>query len=82
MALRHPDELPAADPALLPPHAVIAIDGPAGSGKSSTARALAERFGLLYIDSGAMYRALTEAALRLGVDPGDEAALAAPPRPP
>lgn len=81
MAFRHPDELPAADPALLPPDAVIAIDGPAGSGKSSTARALAERFGLLYIDSGAMYRALTEAALRLGVDPGDEAALAALLRP-
>lgn len=81
MAFRHPDELPAADPALLPPDAVVAIDGPAGSGKSSTARALAERFGLLYIDSGAMYRALTEAALRLGVDPGDEAALVALLRP-
>lgn len=81
MALRHPDELPAADPALLPADAVIAIDGPAGSGKSSTARALAERFGLLYIDSGAMYRALTEAALRLGVDAGDEGALAALLRP-
>lgn len=76
MAFRHPDDLPPVDPSLLPADAVVAIDGPAGSGKSSTARALAERFGLLYIDSGAMYRALTEAALRLGVDPGDEAALA------
>lgn len=77
MAWRHPDELPAGDPALLPRDAVIAIDGPAGSGKSSTARALAERFGLLYIDTGAMYRALTCAALAAGVDPGDEAALVA-----
>lgn len=77
MAFRHPDDLPEGDAALLPPGAVIAIDGPAGSGKSSTARALAERFGLLYIDSGAMYRALTEAALRLGIDTGDEAGLAA-----
>lgn len=81
MAFRHPDELPPADPAQLPADAVIAIDGPAGSGKSSTARALADRFGLLYIDSGAMYRALTEAALRLGIDPADEAALAALLRP-
>lgn len=77
MAFRHPDELPAADPALLPADAVIAIDGPAGSGKSSTARSLAARFGLLYIDTGAMYRALTQAALAQGVDPADEAALAA-----
>lgn len=76
MAFRHPDELPAGDPALLPRDAVIAIDGPAGSGKSSTARALAQRFGLLYIDTGAMYRALTHAALERGFDAGDEAALA------
>ena len=54
--------------AALPRDAVIAIDGPAGSGKSSTAKALAERFGLLYIDSGAMYRALTATALAAGAD--------------
>ncbi len=77
MAWKHPDELPAGDPALLPRDAVIAIDGPAGSGKSSTARALAGRFGLLYIDTGAMYRALTCAALAAGVEPGDEAGLVA-----
>lgn len=62
---------------MMPPDAVIAIDGPAGSGKSTTARALAERFGLLYIDTGAMYRALTHAACVARIDPGDEAALAA-----
>ena len=38
---------------------VIAIDGPAGSGKSTVSKILAERLGLLYIDTGAMYRALT-----------------------
>ncbi len=68
---------PTHDLAPLPPDAVIAIDGPAGSGKSSTARALAERFGLLYIDTGAMYRALTHAALKTGTDLQDEAALTA-----
>jgi cytidylate kinase len=77
MAFRHPDELQPGDPSLLPPDAVIAVDGPAGSGKSSTARALADRFGLLYIDTGAMYRALTQVALTAGVSPADEAALAA-----
>jgi CMP/dCMP kinase len=51
---------------------VIAIDGPAGSGKSTVARALAERLGLPYLDTGAMYRAVAFAALRRGVDP-DEA---------
>jgi cytidylate kinase len=48
---------------------VIAIDGPAGSGKSTVARALASRLGLEYLDTGAMYRAVTFAALRRGVDP-------------
>jgi CMP/dCMP kinase len=51
---------------------VIAIDGPAGSGKSTVARAVAGRLGLPYLDTGAMYRAVTFAALRRGVDP-DEA---------
>ena len=50
---------------------VIAIDGPAGSGKSTIARALAARLGLQYLDTGAMYRAVTFAALSRGVDPDD-----------
>lgn len=50
---------------------VIAIDGPAGSGKSTVARTLAERLGRSYLDTGAMYRAVTFAALRRGVDPDD-----------
>ncbi len=50
---------------------VIAIDGPAGSGKSTVARRLADRLGLDYLDTGAMYRAVTFAALRHGIDPAD-----------
>jgi cytidylate kinase len=50
---------------------VIAIDGPAGSGKSTVASTLADRLGLPYLDTGAMYRAVTFAALRRGVDPDD-----------
>lgn len=50
---------------------VIAIDGPAGSGKSTVARAVAERIGLPYLDTGAMYRSVAFAALRAGVDPDD-----------
>ena len=50
---------------------VIAIDGPAGSGKSTVARRLAERLGLEYLDTGATYRAVTFAALRRGIDPAD-----------
>jgi len=48
---------------------IIALDGPAGSGKSSTARAVAERLGYRHLDSGAFYRAITYAALRAGIDP-------------
>ncbi|HEX9995117.1 MAG TPA: (d)CMP kinase [Acidimicrobiales bacterium] len=51
---------------------VVAIDGPAGSGKSTVARALAARLGLRHLDTGAMYRAVAFAALRQGVDPADE----------
>jgi cytidylate kinase len=50
---------------------VIAIDGPAGAGKSTLGRALAGRLGLDYLDTGAMYRAVAFAALRRGVDPED-----------
>jgi len=50
---------------------VIAIDGPAGAGKSSVARALAERLGFTYLDSGAMYRCVALAALERGVDSDD-----------
>lgn len=55
---------------------VIAIDGPVGSGKSTTARLVAKKLGFLYIDTGAMYRALTLKALREGIDPGDERSVA------
>jgi cytidylate kinase len=48
---------------------VVALDGPAGSGKSSTARALAATLGYRHLDSGAFYRAITLAALRAGIDP-------------
>jgi len=56
---------------------VVAIDGPAASGKSTTARLVAERLGFLYLDTGAMYRAITWKALRAGVDLDDAAALEA-----
>ncbi len=50
---------------------VIAIDGPAGSGKTTTAKLVAEGLNYLCVDTGAMYRALTLKVLRLGIDPGD-----------
>lgn len=53
----------------------IAIDGPAGSGKSTVSRLLAQRLGLRHIDTGAMYRAVTLKAQRAGVGPGDGKAL-------
>jgi cytidylate kinase len=56
---------------------VIAIDGPAGSGKSTIGRALAARLGLEYLDTGAMYRSVTFAALGRGIDPTDADAVAA-----
>ena len=54
---------------------IVAIDGPAGAGKSTVARALAQRFGLLNLESGAMYRAFALKALRTGVATNDAAAL-------
>jgi cytidylate kinase len=55
---------------------VIAIDGPAGSGKSTVARAVAARLSLDYLDTGAMYRAVTFAAMRRGIDLDDTEAVA------
>lgn len=56
---------------------VVAIDGPAGSGKSTVGRRLAERLGLEYLDTGAMYRSVTFAALAHGIDPEDGEKVAA-----
>lgn len=55
-----------------PKKPIIAIDGPVGAGKSTTARAVAERLGFLYVDTGAMYRAATLDVLEHNVDPSDE----------
>ena len=55
---------------------IIAIDGPAGSGKSTTARALAQALGGYYLDTGAMYRAVTWLVQQSGVDAADAAAVA------
>ena len=56
-------------------HRVVAIDGPAASGKSSVARALAKQIGFDYVNSGAMYRAVTWHVLNHAVPPGDAAAI-------
>jgi cytidylate kinase len=56
---------------------IVAIDGPAGSGKSTVAREVARRLGFTYLDSGAMYRAVTLGALEEGADLGDGSALGA-----
>ena len=61
----------------MPPHNVIAIDGPAASGKSSVAWALARQLGFSYINSGAMYRAVTWHVLQRKVDVHDSAAVIA-----
>ncbi|MCM8790854.1 MAG: (d)CMP kinase [Candidatus Omnitrophica bacterium] len=58
-------------------HLVVAIDGPAGSGKSTVSKLVAKSLGLLYIDTGAMYRALTLKALRSGIDLDDADAVTA-----
>ncbi len=58
-------------------HLSIAIDGPSGAGKSSLARRCAERFGFLYVDTGAIYRTVGLAAYRLGIDRRDTDAVSA-----
>ena len=55
---------------------IVAIDGPAGAGKSTVTRAFAQRLGLIYLDTGAMYRALTWWVQQQGVDPSDAGAVA------
>lgn len=57
------------------PHVAIAIDGPAASGKSTLAKLLAQRLGLVMVNSGAMYRAVTWAVLKRGIDPSDASAV-------
>ena len=57
-------------------HLVVAVDGPSGSGKSSVSRAAAEALGVGYLDTGAMYRAVTWWCLEEGVDLGDQEAVA------
>ncbi|HBL26044.1 MAG TPA: hypothetical protein DD490_04330, partial [Acidobacteria bacterium] len=56
---------------------IVAIDGPAGVGKSTVSRRLARRLGVPYLDTGAMYRALGLRVLRRGIDPADRAAVEA-----
>lgn len=56
-------------------HFVVTLDGPAAAGKSTTARAVAARLGFLYIDTGALYRALALKVMREGVSPDDPAAV-------
>jgi CMP/dCMP kinase len=60
-----------------PPAGIIALDGPAASGKTTIGRMLAARLGYLFFDTGVMYRAVALAALRRGVDPVDEPAVSA-----
>lgn len=57
------------------PHIAIAIDGPAASGKSTLARNLAQRLGLIMVNSGAMYRAITWKVLQIGLSPDDHDAV-------
>jgi cytidylate kinase len=56
---------------------IVAIDGPAGVGKSTVAKLLASRLGFLYLDTGALYRSVAWAVLKQGVEPGDAKAVAA-----
>jgi len=54
---------------------IVAIDGPVGAGKTTTARRVADALGFMYVDTGAMYRAVTLYVLERGIDPGDETAV-------
>lgn len=56
---------------------IVAVDGPSGTGKSTTCRALAKRLDARYVDTGAMYRVATLAVLRAGIDPADSTAVVA-----
>lgn len=58
-----------------PQHLVVALDGPAGAGKSTVAKRVAAKLGVRFLDTGAMYRAVTLKALRSDVEPGDGEAL-------
>ena len=60
----------------MPTHHIIAIDGPAASGKSSVARELARRLNFVYVNSGAMYRSVTWTVLERAIDPADKNAIA------
>src|SRR5262245_59877354 len=60
---------------IMEPYVAIAIDGPAASGKSTSAKLLAQRLGLVMVNSGAMYRAVTWAVLQRGIDPADAGAV-------
>lgn len=55
----------------------VAVDGPAGSGKSTVAKEIAKALGILYIDTGAMYRTVGMACLKKGIDPANESAVVA-----
>ena len=77
VVLQTPSTEPEIKPETQPRKPIIAIDGPAGAGKSTVARQIAHNLGLLYLDTGAMYRALTWYVLEQKVDPTDEAAVAA-----
>lgn len=73
---REPSPAPVrADSSVAAQSFVIAIDGPAGTGKSTVARRVAQALGAGYLDTGAMYRIVTLAVLAAGVDPADEAAV-------
>jgi cytidylate kinase len=78
VAVSDQDE-PAGSPVPLPGQLtkVVALDGPAGSGKSTVSRLVAQALGWRFVDTGASYRAVTLAVLRAGVDPEDPAAVAA-----
>ena len=58
-------------------HFAVAVDGPSGAGKSTLAKAIAAKLGILYVDTGAIYRTIGYAVKRRGVEPRDEAAVRA-----